>query len=166
MVERNEGKLRSPMSKTVWSNWKYKREWGSWYGMNRRCYFGDQGDRHWHRYGGRGIEVCERWRYSNPQGFRNFISDMGIRPESHSLDRINGDGHYEPSNCQWSTMDQQRANQKPQPCGEAHPKSKVTESDVREIRSSSLSQRAIAKLFGISQSNVRLIKNYGSWKHV
>lgn len=57
-------------------------------------------------YGGRGISMCERW-----WDFSNFIADMGPRPsKKHSIDRIDVNGNYEPSNCRWVTWDVQAHN--------------------------------------------------------
>ncbi|NIL77175.1 hypothetical protein RhoFasB10_03317 [Rhodococcus sp. B10] len=74
------------------------REYGIWQGMNERCY--NQNRREYPYYGGRGIQVCDEWRHS----FLNFLRDMGqCDVERGELDRINGDGNYEPSNCRWTT---------------------------------------------------------------
>lgn len=77
---------------------KHRRtaEYRSWLGMKYRCL--NPKSPRYHQYGGRGITVCDRWRDS----FGEFYADMGPKPSpNHSLDRIDVDGHYEPSNCRW-----------------------------------------------------------------
>jgi len=59
-------------------------------------------------YGAKGIKVCDRWVNS----FENFISDMGKKPEGFSIDRINGTGNYESSNCRWADRETQIKNRK------------------------------------------------------
>lgn len=79
-------------------------EYRVWASMKDRC-FRPQCKAYPH-YGGRGITVCERWRAS----YQNFINDMGARPDGCELDRIDPNGHYEPSNCRWLTHHEQSLN--------------------------------------------------------
>lgn len=77
-----------------------------WYNMIRRCY--EVGHRVYKDYGGRGITVCDRWRFS----FEDFYKDMGDKPPRMTLERVNVDGDYEPSNCVWATQKEQTRNQR------------------------------------------------------
>lgn len=73
--------------------------YSTWRMMNIRCY----DDRHkaYHRYGGRGITVCDAWRWDNILGFSNFLRDMSPRPENTSLDREDNSQGYSLGNCRW-----------------------------------------------------------------
>jgi hypothetical protein len=78
--------------------------------MMQRCY---RPDHHAYAYyGGRGIEVCDRWH-----DVRLFIEDierdLGPRPDGMTLDRINNNGNYEPGNVRWATHSEQTLNQRP-----------------------------------------------------
>jgi hypothetical protein len=58
-------------------------------------------------YGGRGIVICQRW-----QTFENFLQDMGPRPPGYSIERIDVNGNYEPSNCKWIPHNEQWKNRR------------------------------------------------------
>ena len=79
-------------------------EHATWCGMITRCT--DKNRPSYAAYGGRGIKVCPRWLV-----FENFYADMGQRPSpSHSLDRRDNNGDYEPDNCRWATPKEQSTN--------------------------------------------------------
>lgn len=76
----------------------------SWDAMTQRCT--NQKHKAFHRYGGRGIVICERWL-----NFANFLEDMGQPPsENHSLEREDNDLGYSPDNCKWATKTEQQNN--------------------------------------------------------
>lgn len=83
-------------------------EYRAWKNMNVRCYNLALPTRK--HYGGRGINVCERWRNS----FENFFADMGTRPSpKHTLDRFpDNNGNYEPGNCRWATYKEKSLNKR------------------------------------------------------
>lgn len=93
-------------------------EYGSFNSMKARCL--NPKVKEFNRYGGRTdpgpITICDRWLEPMPQGFINFYEDMGEKPEPkkiYTIDRINTNGNYEPSNCRWADKKTQRANTNP-----------------------------------------------------
>jgi hypothetical protein len=86
---------------------KRTAEYKSWEAMRSRC--NSPGSHNYGQYGGRGIKVVTRW-----DSFANFFADMGPKPTpSHSIDRLNNDGNYEPGNCRWATRSEQNKNRRP-----------------------------------------------------
>ena len=82
------------------------REYRIWIDMKTRCF--NQNSRAFKYYGARGITVCDSWKKS----FLTFFKEMGRCPEGLTLDRVDNDGNYEPSNCKWSTRYEQIHNRR------------------------------------------------------
>lgn len=94
-------------NRTHGHSYKNSRTYRSWCSMKARCL--NQNNPAFHRYGGCGITVCQRWIAS----FENFLADMGECPDGMEIDRWpDKNGNYEPGNCRWATQIQQARNKR------------------------------------------------------
>lgn len=138
--------------------------YNAWEGMKQRCH--NPRNPRFPRYGGRGISVCERWRNS----FAAFAEDMGPKPTpKHSVDRINNDGNYEPSNCRWATSREQYDN-RDEARGSRLPQALLTEAGVYAIRRvwalKIFTSSELAKWFGVTRAAIGSVTRRTSWRHV
>lgn len=137
----------------------------AWIQARARCF--SKNHRWYHRYGGRGITMCEEWR----NDFTRFLNDMGLRPsKNHSLDRINNEGDYEPGNCRWATRRQQNINK-------TNPGNRIlTEQQVHSIREevirksvgeslASLDSR-LALIYGVKPNTIQQVRLRIRWRYI
>lgn len=129
-------------------------EYKVWKGLNDRCR--NKNHKLYHRYGGRGIVVCNRWVCS----FVNFFNDIGPRPTpKHQIDRIDNDGNYEPKNCRWVTREENVQNSS---------SAKLKINDVKKIRNlyGKYNYREIGEMFGVTKTTIIDIVKRRTWKNV
>ena len=130
-------------------------EYSVWAGMKNRCYYKNSID--YSNYGGRGIKVCDRWKNS----FENFYKDMGSRPDNtYMLDRKDNDDNYEPSNCKWSTPQEQAQNRR---------NNDFTKEIVEEIKIKYNNGQTVSQLsqeYNIEKYNIYEVISERTWDNI
>lgn len=86
----------------------HERIYNVWAGMKKRC--SSESHPSYMYYGGRGISVCDEWA-TNFLAFYEWSMSHGYQDDL-SIDRINPDGNYEPSNCRWISIKEQENNRR------------------------------------------------------
>jgi hypothetical protein len=127
----------------------------AWENMRNRCLKKENPS--FHRYGGRGIKICDRWLNS----FENFYADMGDRPEGMEIDRRNNDGNYEPDNCRWATPRENTRNSTT---------AKLNTEAVKVIKYAlkymNITPKRLAEIHGISVNTIYGISSGTIWTDV
>ncbi len=128
-------------------------EYRSWNHIKERCL--NTNGHAYHRYGGRGITICDRWRDS----FIAFFADMGLKPFSGAeIDRIDNNGNYEPENCHWVTQIENTRK---------GPRVKLNMKKAEEIRKrykvGGITQATLAIIYGLTSSGINAVVNNKTW---
>jgi hypothetical protein len=115
-------------------NGQASRAYTAWRSMMQRCY--DPNHKSYGDYGARGIGVVPRWHT-----FTAFYADVGDPPDDKSLDRIDVNGDYGPSNFKWATASEQRRNQRPHKRGLGNVRIYSSRTIKREARRAKFAER-------------------------
>jgi len=126
------------------------RVYAIWCGIVKRCE--KVGSTEYHRYGARGIKICDRWRK-----FENFYADMGEPGPKMEIDRIDPNGHYEPGNCRWVTDAEQARN---------HRRTKLSmekAEEIRRLRREGWTYKALARAFNVAEASISGVLSNKNW---
>ncbi len=135
--------MRSGPKRELWP-----REYQSWRQMRRRCR--NRENKNYPDYGGRGITICERW-----SDFGAFLTDMGPRPLRTTIHRVDNDGNYEPGNCAWADMTEQRRHTR---------RIKMNEQAVKVVRHCrSTKASLLAGIYGVHVATIQKIRSGDIW---
>jgi hypothetical protein len=96
-----------------WAGGRASSEYAAWEKARHRCH--DPRSHAYKDYGGRGIVMCDRWRFGEggKNGFECFLEDMGCKPAPRmQIDRSDNLRGYEPGNCRWATLKEQNRNRR------------------------------------------------------
>lgn len=133
---------------------RQSRTYQAWCNLRLRC--SNPNNKRSSTYLNRGIRVCERWL--GPNGFESFLSDMGEAPPGMSIDRIDNDGNYEPSNCRWATRNQQARNKTT---------TKLNDTGVSLIRymhKRGANYTQLAHAFGVTSTTISYVVARKTWR--
>ena len=137
-------------------NYKMTKLYTTWNCMKNRCY--RSSDKDYKNYGGKGIKICDQWKNSYID-FKDWALAHGYK-EGLTIDRINNNGNYEPSNCKFSTATEQAYNRK---------NTKLNWATVRLMRimyEDGYTKKELFKIFDIAQNNLYRILNNTRWKEL
>jgi len=132
------------------------RLYRTYYGILTRCYNNKSKD--YHRYGERGIRVCDEWR-DDYVSFTTWANANGYKREL-SIDRVDNDGNYEPSNCRFVTKADNTRNSSV---------AILTKKEVIEIKkkiNNGWKNHILAKEYNVDPSTISYIKTKKTWRNV
>ena len=151
-----QGNMNSNVTHGDTANGIEARLYCIWKNMKSRCL--NPNRPRYHRYGGRGIIICDKWK-NDYSVFKKWAMGHGYKPHLQ-IDRKNNDKGYYPRNCQWITK---KENTIKALTGRVSTARKLTNKDIKQIRSSSLSQYKLAKIYGISGPGIWKTKNHKTY---